>query len=328
MILIIVVIVYAIRMTMIKMPGASHDGTLSPLPSSEEAFRDALRQDVEILSVEIGERNLVLYENLTTTSNFIEKSFIEAGYGVRRQSYDVSGKPCYNIEVEIPGLERRNEIVIIGGHYDSVIGCPGANDNATGIAALLALARTFAGKKTSRTLRFVAFANEEPPYFKTSNMGSLVYANRCRKRNENIVAMLSLETIGYYADDAGSQGYPFPIGFFYPSIGNFVAFVGNFSSRALVREVVASFRRQVKFPSEGAALPGFIPGIGWSDHWAFWQNGYQAIMVTDTAPFRYLNYHTSQDTPDKIHYEHFTRVVVGLKLVVDELAGFVDTPNK
>lgn len=306
------------------MPGKSYVGPLTPLTNQERTLLDVLRQDVEKLADEIGERNVVHYQNLSTAEDFIEKSFEEAGYEVRRHGYEVSGKTCYNIEVEISGTVKVNEIIIIGGHYDSVIGCPGANDNATGVAAVLALGRAFAGKKISRTLRFVAFVNEEPIFFQTSQMGSFVYAKGCRERSETIVAMLSLETIGYYSNEAGSQGYPFPIGLFYPSIGNFIAFVGNISSRGLVREVVGSFRRQVKFPSEGGAFPSIIPGVGWSDHWAFWRMGYPAIMVTDTAPFRYPYYHTAQDTPDKIHYEYLTRVVVGLKLVVGDLVGVVE----
>jgi len=308
----------------IRMPGKSYVGPLPPLTEKEVAFRDGLRQDVEKLADEIGERNVVHYQNLSTAEDFIEKSFEEAGYEVRRHGYQVSGKTCYNIEVEISGTAKANEIIIIGGHYDSVIGCPGANDNATGVAAVLALGRAFAGKKISRTLRFVAFVNEEPLFFKTPQMGSFVYAKGCRERGEKIVAMVSLETIGYYSNEAGSQDYPFPIGLFYPSTGNFIAFVGNISSRGLVREVVASFRRQVKFPSEGGAFPSIIPGVGWSDHWAFWRMGYPAVMVTDTAPFRYPYYHTAQDTPDKIHYDYLTRVVDGLKLVVGELSGIVE----
>lgn len=308
---------------MVKMPGTSYVGPLAPLTKSETALQTTLHQDVEKLAGEIGERNMMCYQELKRAREFIESSFAKAGYEVHRQVYEVQGKPCYNLEVEISGTDHENEIVIVGGHYDSVIGSPGANDNGTGVAALLALARMFTGAKLSKTLRFVAFVNEEPPFFRTSNMGSLVYAKECRKRGEKVFLMLSLETIGYYTSVAGSQRYPFPIGFFYPSKGNFIAFVGNFSSRTLVREIVALFRRQVKFPSQGAALPAIIPGVSWSDQWAFWRMGYPAIMVTDTAPFRYPYYHSSQDTPDKINYEHLTRVVVGLKLVVAELVGVV-----
>ncbi|MFQ5770070.1 MAG: M28 family peptidase [bacterium] len=309
---------------MFRMPGKSYVGFLPLLTEQEGTLREALRRYVEKLAIEIGERNLTHYHSLSTAGDFIEISFEEAGYEVRRQGYEVTGLTCFNIGAEITGTEQRDEIVVIGAHYDSVIGSPGANDNATGVAAVLALARTFAGKKLTRTLRFVAFVNEEPPFFKTSQMGSFVYTKACRERGEKVTAMFSLETIGYYTNAAKSQRYPFPIGFFYPSTGNFIAFVGNMSSRELVREVLASFRRQVKFPSEGAALPGIIPGVGWSDHWAFWRMGYLALMVTDTAPFRYPFYHTAQDTPDKIHYEYLTRVVVGLQQVVGKMVGVID----
>ena len=173
----------------------------------------------------------------------------------------------------------------------------------------------------TRTVRFVLFANEEPPFFQTADMGSLVYAKRCRQRGENIVAMLSVETIGYYSERPGSQQYPPPMGLLYPSTGDFIGFVGNVKSRHLVRELVGSFRRHAQFPSEGAALPGSMTGVSWSDQWAFWQEGYPAVMVTDTAPFRYPYYHHPADTPDRLDYERMARVVDGLRAVLVDLAG-------
>jgi hypothetical protein len=132
--------------------------------------------------------------------------------------------------------------------------------------------------------------------------------------------MLSLETIGFFSDVAGSQRYPLPFGLLYPRTGNFIAFVGNIASRALVRRSIAAFRQHTAFPSEGVAAPGWMTGIGWSDHWAFWQEGYPGVMVTDTALFRYAPYHTRADTPDQINYEHMARVVAGLARVVTALA--------
>ena len=305
-------------------PGKSGRPPIRPLTGSEALLRDALRRDVEKLAGSIGERNLSRYPQLIAASDFLETSFASAGYSVRRQGYTVSERLCDNIEVEIPGGDRANEIVVIGGHYDSVEGSPGANDNATGTAAVLALAREFAGKKPSRTLRFVAFVNEEPPYFQSAAMGSVVYARRACDGGEKIVAMLSLETIGYYSDAPGSQHYLFPFNLFYPSAANFIAFVGNLSSRRLVREVVASFRRAADFPSEGAALPGFILGVSWSDQWSFWREGYPGVMVTDTALFRYPYYHSGEDTPDKVRYDPLARVVIGLQGVIADLAGLPD----
>ena len=304
---------------MIKMPGKTYTGPLPPLTDEEIRFQDAIQEDVERLAGKIGERNVYQYANLCAAADFIRKSFEQAGFEPKQQSYEASGKTCVNIEVEIFGDEKADEIVIIGAHYDSVFGSPGANDNASGVAAVFALARAFNGKNIERTIRFVAFVNEEPPHFMSAKIGSLVYAKRSRERREKIFAMFSLETIGFYSEEPGSQRYPFPVGFFYPSTGNFIAFVSNLSSRWLVETVVKSFRRQVQFPAEGGAWPGIVPGIAWSDQWAFWRTGYPAIMVTDTAPFRYPYYHTAQDTADKIDYDKLSRVVVGLKRVISDL---------
>ena len=312
-------------LTMIRMPGKSYSGLLMPLTGAQAALRDALRRDVEMLASEIGPRGVVRPIELAASADFIERSLQQAGYDVQRQCFDVHGVTCCNLVAQISGSSRADQIIVIGGHYDSVlvdgIFCPGANDNASGVAATLALASAFGGRQTTRTLRFVFFVNEEPPYFQQSEMGSWVYAKRCRERDENIVAMLSLETIGCYSDERGSQKYPFPLGLLYPSTGNFITFVGNVGSRKLVRESIGSFRRHAKFPSEGGAFPGSMPGVGWSDHWAFWQEGYPAIMVTDTAPYRYPHYHQASDTPDKLDYDRMARVVEGLEQVVVDLAN-------
>jgi len=306
---------------MISMPGDSWSGPLQPLSREEQAVAGGLRRDVEMLAGTIGNRNLFASSKLVQAADFIEARFKEAGLAPTREVFDTRMGKASNIEAEIRGDRQPGEIVIIGAHYDSVFSCPGANDNATGVAALLALASALAGHPGPRTLRFVAFANEEPPFWETEAMGSRVHARRCRERGEKIVAMISLETLGCYSDRDGSQRYPFPVGLFYPSRGNFAAFVGNLGSRSLVRRIVGSFRKHAPFPSEGAALPSWIPGVGWSDHSSFWSEGYPAVMVTDTAPFRYAHYHTAQDTPDKVDFDRCARVVVGLRKVVEELAG-------
>jgi Zn-dependent M28 family amino/carboxypeptidase len=309
------------------MPGknVSKAGPLSP---DEIVLREELRANVQKLAGEIGERNMWHYEKLNAAADFIEDSFSRAGLRTRRDSYEMRGQPCHNIESEIPG--NRPEIILVGAHYDSVFGSPGANDNGSGAAALLALAQRFAASETersparrtfSKTLRFVAFVNEEPPYFLSGEMGSLVYARRCKERGDKISAMISLETIGYFSDAPNSQTYPSPgLGVFYPKVGNFIGFVSNLKSRALLRRVVTLFRKHAKIPSEGASLPAFIPGVSWSDQWSFWQHGYPAIMVTDTAPFRYPYYHSSSDAPDRLDYDRFTLVVSGMKKVIEELA--------
>ncbi len=259
-------------------------------------------------------------EELEASARYIERAFAGLGYAVALQRFQSGPGEVRNIEVEVAGGARADEIVLIGAHYDSVAGAVGANDNGSGVAAMIELARLFRHARPGRTLRFVAFANEEPPFFQTDAMGSRHYARRSKSRGENIVAMFSLETIGWYAEQPGSQRYPFPLSFFYPSTGNFIAFVSNLASRPLLHEVIASFRRHAAFPSEGVAAPAFIPGVDWSDHWAFWKEGYPALMVTDTAPYRYPHYHTMEDTPDKVDYERLARVVTGLQGVLRELA--------
>ena len=311
-----------------RMPGknVSKAGPLSP---DEITLREELRANVQKLAGEIGERNMWHYAQLNAAADFIEDSFSRAGLRTRRDSYETRGQPCHNIEAEIPG--NRPEIIVIGAHYDSVSGSPGANDNGSGAAAVLALAKRFAAYETERspprrtpnkTLRFVAFVNEEPPYFLSGEMGSHVYARRCKERGDKISAMISLETIGYFSDSPHSQTYPSPgLGLFYPKVGNFIGFVSNVQSRALLRRAIALFRKNAKIPSEAASLPAFIPGVSWSDQWSFWQHGYPAIMVTDTAPFRYPYYHSASDTPDKLDYDRFTLVVSGMEKVIQELVN-------
>jgi hypothetical protein len=302
----------------IRMPGRN-TSSAAALNDSEVALRAELAADVQTLAGKIGERNLSHYPQLNAAADFIEASFSRAGLQPRRDSYDLRGQACHNVEVEIPGA--RPEIIVIGAHYDSVAGSPGANDNGSGVAAMLALARRFAGKPVGLTLRFVAFANEEPPYFQTGEMGSFVYASRCKARGDRISAMISLETIGYFSDAPGSQTYPAPgLSFFHPTTGNFIGFVGNTGARALLDRALGAFRQQAKVPSEGATLPSFISGVAWSDQWSFWQCGYPAaIMITDTAPFRYPHYHSAADTPDKLDYDRFALVVSGMEKVVAEL---------
>jgi Zn-dependent M28 family amino/carboxypeptidase len=313
---------------LLSMPGKSHEGPLPPLTEDEQALTEKLEADVKMLATEIGERNIGRFHDkeLIAAEKFLTKSLEKAGYKVERQEYEVraiAGAKVANLIVEIPGGDNKEEIVVIGAHYDSVLGCPGANDNGSGTAAMLALARAFAKQKPARTLRFVLFVNEEPPWFQTKDMGSVVYAKRCKERKDNIVAMLSLETIGYYSDEKGSQKFDnLPLlAFLYPDTGNFIAFVADLKSGPLAQKVVGKFRETTKFPAHGCALPDVVAGIGWSDHWSFWQVGYPALMVTDTAPFRYPHYHKKEDTPDKIDFERTARVVAGLQRVVADLAG-------
>ena len=303
------------------MPGDSWSGPLPPLSAQQRLVRDNLQAHVGALAGRVGERNVWRPEALAAAAAYIRATLEDLGYAVRAQSFLSEGVEVANLEVELPGYLVPREIIVLGAHYDSVVGSPGANDNASGVAALLEIARLLAGQRYARSVRLVAFANEEPPFFYTEAMGSAVYAARARRRGERIEAMVALETLGWYTDQPGSQRYPFPFGLFYPDRGNFVGFVGNLPARGLVRRALAAFRASTPFPSEGVAAPGGMEGVHWSDHWSFWQAGYPAIMITDTALFRYPHYHAATDTPERLDYPSLARVTLGLAEVVAGLAA-------
>jgi hypothetical protein len=310
----------------LRMPGRSHAGPLPPLTSEQAALAERLRATVEHLALSIGDRNAFRPEAYGRAEEFLGLHLSRLGH-VTRQPFAASGHQCANLWVDLPGSSHAQEIVLVGAHYDSVINCPAANDNASGVAAVLEIGRRLAplyadpSTRPARTLRLACFANEEPPHFWTEQMGSLVMARACKAKGENIVAMLTPETIGCYSDAPGSQRYPLPLQRWYPDRGDFIAFLGLSGSGPLVRRCVGLFRDHAAFPSIGAALPCAVPGIGASDHWSFAQMGYPALMITDTAPFRYAHYHTPQDTPDKIDFDKCARVVEGIAAVVADLVA-------
>ena len=308
--IVLLLMVVAVR-SMVSMPGRSWSGPLPALTDAQRAIAAELRRDVATLSA--APRSVP--QTLAPAADYIERELIAAGYTPSRQ-HTPEGD---NIEVELPGASK--EIVIVGAHYDSFGDAPGADDNASGVAGCLAMARRLAKSHSHRTLRFVFFAAEEPPNFKTASMGSYVYAKRCHERGETIAAMLSIESIGYYDARPKSQLYPAALAPLYPSSGDFIGFAGNSGSRKLVRECVRTFREQAKFPSEGAAVPELVEGIGWSDQWSFWHFGWPALMVTDTAPFRNPHYHTAGDRPETLDYERTARVVEGLTALISALAS-------
>jgi hypothetical protein len=305
---------------MIRMPAKSFTGSLPPLTAEEKSSSDRLQRHVAFLAGEIGERHFRKPMRLEAAADDIASAFRKIGYEVRSQEYRHDGQPFRNLEATLPGGKRAEEIVLVGAHYDSVIGSPGADDNATGVAALLELAEVLKTESPDRTIRFVAFTNEEGPISRVGEKGSRIYAREARRRGDQIVAMISIESIGYYASEPGSQHYPFPLTFFYPDRGDFIAFVGNLQDGKLVRRSIAAFRRNALFPSEGIAAPSWIPGVSWSDHDSFWREAYPAIMVTDTVPFRNPHYHRSTDKPETIDYFRLARVVHGLTDVVRSLA--------
>ena len=273
------------------------------------------------LAGSIGERHVGRPRALAAAAAYLEEVLASHGFAVSSQEFTVERQRVRNLEVAVAGSAAPGAVVVVGGHYDTVPGSPGADDNASGVAAVLEIARLLAGAPAGRDVRCVFFVNEEPPWFQTEDMGSLRYARRLRERGEGVTAMLSLESIGYYADAPGSQRYPFPLGLTRPKTGNFIGMVSNLQSRRLLHRAVASFERHTRFPVVGASLPAWVPGVSWSDHWAFWEQGFPAVMVTDTAPFRYPAYHSEADTPDQLSYDVLATVVTALASVVHDLAG-------
>lgn len=306
----------------VAMPAASHAGAL---PEASEATHEVARElavHVSTLAGEIGERNSAAPENLKRARDYIAAQLRElataSGTSLRFEPLGPDGLDADNVIFEQRG--RTAELVVVGAHYDSAPGTPGANDNASGVAVALALARRLAQRHHQYGLRFAFFANEEPHFFQNPGMGSLTHAQGCHRRGEAVRAMLSLESLGYYSDEPDSQRYPWPLGLLYPERADFVAFVGNLGSRWLVQDSIATFRASAEFPSQGAALPGWVPGVGWSDHWSFWQYDFPAIMVTDTAVFRDPNYHQPTDVVGNPSFEPMARVALGLLEVVASLA--------
>ncbi|MDF1824262.1 MAG: M28 family peptidase [Verrucomicrobiales bacterium] len=285
--------------------------------------REGLERYLTTLTETIGERHVKKPENLEKAAVWIESTLGggNIGYPVERQAYDVDGVAVRNLIAELPGKSRRDEIIVVGAHYDTIPGCPGANDNGSGVAALISIARAMAGDQQERTVRFAAFVNEEPPYFQTDRMGSRIYAARCRSRRENIVAMISLETIGYFSDAGNSQKVPEGLEGVFPTSGNFLAFVGNEDSRYFADSARGAFKAETGIPALAGAFPPEVAGVGWSDHWSFWQEGYFAVMVTDTAPYRYPHYHKPTDTMDKLNLDVLTKVTRGLEQVVKTWAN-------
>ncbi len=291
------------------------------VPMNKELSEDRLRAHVQQLAAEIGERNVFHPAALHAAEEYVRGVWHDQGYHVHAQECTAFGVRSANLEVTRPGSGRKDEIILVGAHYDSVEGSPGANDNGSGVAVLLELSRRFASVDCSRMVRFVAFTNEEPPFFLSRRQGSMIYARAARRRGDNIRLMISLETLGYYRNEPHSQRYPPLFGLCYPDQANFVGFVSNFRSRGLMRRLAAAFHASSDFPLQHAATFAFIPGVAWSDHLAFWLRRYRALMVTDTAFYRYPWYHTAEDTPEKLDYASLARVTEGLFRAIRRLAN-------
>lgn len=280
-----------------------------------------LRRHVDVLSRDIGERHVWRPEALDAAAAYIEETFRGFGYEPTRQCFEAQGVACSNLAAEVPGSDLGRPVLLVGAHYDTVIGSPGADDNASGVAVLLEIAHLLRSSTGRSGVRCVAFANEEAPFFGSQQMGSRRYAQSARARGDRIGMMLSLEMLGFYSTRPHSQRYPPLLRHFYPDRGNFVAFVANLRSSPALLRLWRAFRALSDFPCERLVSPACVPGVALSDHLSFWQAGYPAVMVTDTAFYRYLHYHLRSDTPDRLDFAALSRVTTGITRALAALAA-------
>lgn len=317
---VLAVVVAGLAVYGLWVPGTSHSGPAPPLTADEQDL--AARLKAHITAIASEPHNVQHPAALERSAGAVEAGFRGSGYEPQLQVYQVDGVAVRNIWVTIePDGGAVRDSLVIGAHYDSADEAPGANDNGSGTAAVIELARLLKAFKPKHTrLYLVAFVNEEAPYWGSANHGARRFADLLISRGETVRGMLSLETLGWFSDKPGSQKYPTPFNWIYPDTGNFVAFVGMPGSRGFLHEVLAPFRRNSVVPTIGGIAPSFIPGIAWSDHKAFADVGIPALMLTDTAPFRYPHYHRATDTPDKVDVEMLARITTGLERTLRELA--------
>lgn len=271
-------------------------------------LRQELERHVKTLAQQIGERHLNRPKQLKQASDYIFQELKSLGYKPSLQSYEANNQTFDNIEAVLPGNSPAS--VLIGAHYDTVAGSPGADDNASGVAGVLALAKLQCKARLPKSIRFAFFANEEKPLGFTDDMGSKVYAVRAKREGVPIAKVIILEMIGFYSEQKGSQRYPFPLSLFYPTSGNFLAVVSDLKNRTLVNEVASHLNKS--FPIQKLAAPRFINDIERSDHRPFWEAGIPALMITDTAEFRNENYHTASDRWDTLDYNKMASFITAL----------------
>lgn len=284
-----------------------------------------LLQHVDRLAGLIGPRHLGAPQTILNTVELINRELTSYGYTVQRETYEASGHSVSNLIVELPGTVHPDQILIVGAHYDSVSVTPGADDNASAVAVLLEIARRFQQKSFRKTVRLVFFPCEEPPHFHLGEMGSQIHSRRCREQNEKIIGMLCLEMLGYYTTEPGSQrlppGIPKWLHWAFPRRGDFLAAVANPRSSGLLLRFRLGFKRAIRFPLFTIALPESIHEIRLSDHSNFWDQGYRALMLTDTSFLRNPHYHQPSDTPQTLDYARMARVTIGIAGAIRALVG-------
>lgn len=277
-----------------------------------------LRAHVEALTTRFAPRDFAHPENLDRAASWVWDGFRAGGAPVREQQYKVDGRTYRNVIAGIGPMTP--ERIIVGAHYDTAGEQPGADDNASGVAAVIELVRLLHASPPPMRVELAAWTLEEPPNFRTSRMGSAVHARRLARERTRLRLMIAVEMIGAFSDAPGSQSYPPVLGLLYPSAANFIAVVGKWGQGGSVREVANGLRAGSPLPVETLTAPAFITGVDFSDHLSFWAHRYPAVMVSDTAFFRNPRYHTADDRPETLDYVRMAEVVKGLHCAVQTVA--------
>lgn len=288
-------------------------------PTRQTLNPERLRSHVVMLSETFAPRNYKRIWNLNKCADYISQQFEAAGADVSEQTYEVEGREYRNI-IACFGPETDSRIVI-GAHYDSYQDTPGADDNASGTAGLIELARLFGKAELKQRIELVAFTLEEPPFFRTGNMGSARHAYALRMDDVEVELMICLEMIGYFSDEPGSQIFPSAmLKMIYPDTGNYIAVIGSMGERRQAKFFKEIMRGATDLPVESMCAPKDFPGLDFSDHLSYWKNGYKALMITDTAFMRNGRYHGSADTADTLDYDRMAKVVLGVYEAVMEMS--------
>jgi len=278
------------------------------------ALADSLRASVETLAVTFGPRPGSDPQRLRKVAEWIVRRLEDSGCPARLDPFEAGGERYWNVVAEVPGAAGPSRGILVGAHYDTEPGTPGADDNASGVAVLIELAARIAARPASSRLRFAFFSLEEVPYFATSAMGSAVLARSLNRSGDPPDAMISLEMVGYFSDLPTSQRFPHPfLRWFYPGQGNFIAFVSDLGAISFNRRLHRAFRVAAELPAERFSAPAFVPGVDLSDHQSFAAAGVPAVMVTDTAFYRNPHYHLASDLPPTLDYRRMAGVVLGME---------------
>lgn len=293
--------------------------TVKPNQTETKANVENLTSHVKVLSENLSPQKVGFFDSLNQKADYIKSEFEKSGAQVSEQKFTVDGKVYRNVVAYFGANDK--EKIIVGAHYDTAKDFSGADDNSSGIAGLIELSRLLSQMKLPLQIELVAYALEEPPFFATEQMGSFIHADSLKKQNANVRLMICLEMIGYFTDENDSQNYPVSLlKLFYPSKGNFIAVVGNFGNGLTTRRLKAAMINGVDLPIYSINAPGFVNGVDFSDHRNYWKLGYNAVMITDTAFYRNKNYHSNNDTSEKLDYPRMAKTIEATFAAIIEIS--------